>query len=432
MTPPFRFAIIFLLAFLFFSPFFSARSETIIEDPKVIEQQIAEKRAEVERLEQEIETYRANITKKLGEEKTIARAVALLQERIKKLNATIRALKAQLEEIQLQIRKTKRSIGETEGAIEERKAALAEHIRVLDQYEEKRTPLFFLFYTARFTDVLDGLRDVFLLEQKMKENVDALRALIDELSEKKVQLEEREDERSQLLALEVQQQQETKQKEAEKETLLQETRKESKRLKSLVELSKSTIESLKNDMYALGKIGVTINDAISLGKLVASRVEVRASFLLAVLEVESRLGLNVGKGTWKKDMNPNQHETFLALMQKLGMDPDTTPVSKKPSYGWGGAMGPAQFLPGTWLGYEARVASLTGHNPPSPWNLEDAFMAAGIKLSNDGANAKTKAGELRAAKVYLSGNPRCTKAICNSYSNLVLDKADEIEEKLTN
>lgn len=422
----------FFMAFLFvFSPIFFVHGATMIEDPKEIEREIAEKRAEVERLEQEIETYRANIVKKQGEEKTIARAVALLQERIKKLNATIRSLRAQLEEIQLQIRKTKRSINQTETDIEQRTRALVEHIRILDQYEEKRTPLLFLFSTPRFTDVLDGLRDVFLLQQKMKENVDALTALVGELGQKKVQLEQREDEQAQLLALQEQQQQETKQKEIEKENLLKETQKEAKRLKNLVELSKGTIESLKNDMYALGKIGVTINDALSLGKLVASRVEVRASFLLAVLEVESRLGLNVGKGTWKKDMNPNQHETFLALMRKLGMDPDTTPVSKKPSYGWGGAMGPAQFLPGTWMGYEARVASLTGHNPPSPWNLEDAFMAAGIKLSNDGANAKTKAGELRAAKVYLSGNPRCTKAICNSYSNLVLDKADEIEEKLT-
>lgn len=422
------FAII-VLGIFSFGMFVHAQS--LVTQGDDIEKQIAEKRAEVERLEQEIETYRTNITKKQGEEKTIASAVAILQERIKKLNTSIRSLRAQLEEIQLQIRKTKRSINQTQDNITDRKAALAEHIRIFDQYEAKRTPMFFVFYTPRFTDILDGLRDVFLLQQKMKENVDILRSLVDQLSEKKVQLEEREDEQAQLLALQEQQHEETKQKEIEKENLLKQTKSETKRLKNLVELSKSTIESLKNDMYALGKLGVTITDAISLGKLVASRVEVRASFLLALLEVESRLGLNVGKGTYKTDMNPNQHETFLVLTAKLGMDPDTTPVSKKPSYGWGGAMGPAQFLPKTWMGYEARVASLTGHNPPSPWNLEDAFMAAGIKLSNDGASAKTREGELRAAKVYLSGNPRCTKAICNSYSNLVLDKADEIEEKLT-
>lgn len=133
-----------------------------------IEQQIAEKRAEVARLEQEIETYRTNITKKQGEEKTIASVVALLQERIKKLNTSIKSLRAQLEEIQLQIRKTKRSISKTEDAIAKRKQALAEQMRVLDQYEAKRTPLFFIFHTARFTDVLDGLRDVFLLQQKVQ------------------------------------------------------------------------------------------------------------------------------------------------------------------------------------------------------------------------------------------------------------------------
>lgn len=397
-----------------------------------IQKEIEEKRAEVERLEKEIATYRETIAKKQGEEKSFTQAISVLQSRIAKLRLSIQSLRVSLEKVQLQIRVTKRSIADTEKDIAERKAALAASIQLLDQYEEKRTALMFFFNTPRFSDVLDALRDMFLLQQKMYAHITALQELSEKLSKDKATLEEQEEEQAQLLQLQQLQQDETRRKQAEQAELLQKTKAEAKRLKSLVELSKEAIEGLKNDMYALGKIGVAVNDAITLGKLVASRVEVRASFLLAVLEVESRLGLNVGKGTWTKDMNPNQHDAFLQIMQQLGMDADTTPVSKKPSYGWGGAMGPAQFLPKTWMGYVETVARLTGHNPPSPWNLEDAFMAAGVKLSNDGARSKDRAGELRAANVYLSGNPRCTKSICNYYSNLVLDKAGEIEEKLTN
>ena len=95
-------------------------------------------------------------------------------------------------------------------------------------------------------------------------------------------------------------------------------------------------------------------------------------------------------------------------------------------------MGPAQFLPGTWLGWESKIAKITGHNPPSPWSIEDSFTAAALKLYNDGASAKTRAGELRAAKSYISGNPNCTKSICNYYANLAMDKSDDIEETLKN
>ena len=93
-------------------------------------------------------------------------------------------------------------------------------------------------------------------------------------------------------------------------------------------------------------------------------------------------------------------------------------------------MGPAQFLPTTWLAYEAEVARLTGHTPPSPWNIEDAFTAAALKLSRAGAVAKTRDAEISASYAYISGNPNCTKSICNRYANLIQDKAADIEVEL--
>jgi len=34
-------------------------------------------------------------------------------------------------------------------------------------------------------------------------------------------------------------------------------------------------------------------------------------------------------------------------------------------------MGPAQFIPSTWMGYKDKVAALTGKNPPNPWDIRD-------------------------------------------------------------
>ena len=39
-------------------------------------------------------------------------------------------------------------------------------------------------------------------------------------------------------------------------------------------------------------------------------------------------------------MDPAQWPGFLTIVQRLGLNPDNVPVSKKPPYGWGGALGP--------------------------------------------------------------------------------------------
>ena len=114
----------------------------------------------------------------------------------------------------------------------------------------------------------------------------------------------------------------------------------------------------------------------------------------------------------------------------MGLDPDAQKVSREPSYGCGGAMGPAQFIPSTWLGYASQVMKLTGRSNANPWNTEDAFTAAAIKLAKAGATSQTRAGELAAAKAYISGNPNCSQAVCASYSNTILQKAATIQENL--
>ena len=93
-------------------------------------------------------------------------------------------------------------------------------------------------------------------------------------------------------------------------------------------------------------------------------------------------------------------------------------------------MGPAQFIPSTWLGYASGVTQLTGHSPANPWNIEDAFTASAIKLANAGATSKDRAGESGAARAYIGGSRTCSSSICNYYSSAVLQKAAQIEQDL--
>ena len=165
----------------------------------------------------------------------------------------------------------------------------------------------------------------------------------------------------------------------------------------------------------------------------SKKTGVRPALILGIIAEESNLGENVGTGSWRVDMkSPRDTEPFLRITAALGLDPDRMPVSKKPWYGWGGAMGPAQFIPTTWLLFESKTASLTGHRPPNPWNIEDAFTASAIFLAEAGASSQTRAGELQAARTYISGRPSCpasgsARYACLAYANRVASLAEDID-----
>jgi len=156
---------------------------------------------------------------------------------------------------------------------------------------------------------------------------------------------------------------------------------------------------------------------------------VRPAFLLAVLKNESSWGEGVGTGFWRQDMSPNDRQAFIQICEELNVDPDQVSVSSKPSYGWGGAMGPAQFLPSVWLSYQDRVAKLTGHKPPNPWNVGDAFVAAALKLADNGANSGTPDEEWKAAQIYFAGS-NWDNPTYYFYGDQVMDLAGVIQDQL--
>lgn len=178
-----------------------------------------------------------------------------------------------------------------------------------------------------------------------------------------------------------------------------------------------------------GAAAIPFGDALNYAKTVQGTTGVDPAFLLAVIKQESNLGSNVGKcnltdassGTgvnvntgrvWPNLMKPSRDiPPFLDITSKLGFDPLKTTVSCPiaGAGGYGGAMGPAQFIPSTWKLFESRVAAATGHAVPNPWAPDDAFMASGMYLSDLGASGSSFAAQSRAAcKYYGSGGSTCT------------------------
>jgi len=117
---------------------------------------------------------------------------------------------------------------------------------------------------------------------------------------------------------------------------------------------------------------------------------------------------------------------FLEITNKLGYNAYKTVVSCPiaSAGGYGGAMGPAQFIASTWKIFEERLKDTLGHDA-NPWTAEDAFMASAMYLSDLGAGTGTYSGEIKAAcKYYGSGGTTC------SYGRSVMSLKAKIQEDI--
>jgi len=356
-----------------------------------------------------------------------------------------------VKKTQLEIENTERKIMEAEEAIERYKSALARYINLV--YQNDRTSLTeVLLDNANLSDFFNYLNDLKNTQDNLRITIQNIKALKSDLESRQENLEIQKTNLEHLISIQAVQKKNLDFNKKEKDILLKETKGQESRFQELVKQSQKDLEKIKEQLTFLLQHGITVEDAVKYGQLAAIRTGIRPAFLLAILEIESRLGQNVGTGNWKDDMYEcyirlgtqyyphrksyylqraeTEKNAFFAIISKLGLNPDSVKVSREPNYGCGGAMGPAQFIPSIWLAYEEEVSRLTGHNPPNPWSIEDAFMASAIKLARAGADRKTRESESGAARAYIGGSTKCSSGICNYYASAVLSKADEIERNL--
>ncbi len=255
-------------------------------------------------------------------------------------------------------------------------------------------------------------------------------------------LEAQLEEETQLRQVQQLQQAQIQQQQGQKQKILAETKGQEKAYQAIIAQNQKSAAQIRTALFQLtGSAAIPFSKALDYANEAAKQTGIRPAFLLGIIAEESNLGENVGTGSWSVDMKaPRDTAPFRAITASLGLNPDTMPVSKKPWYGWGGAMGPAQFIPSTWAlfaGYvgkeyrydqsKDRVGKRTGNTPPNPWNPEDAFMAAALYLTDDGAASQTPAGEFRAAMCYLAGCGNVNNGSLKFYGNTVASLASKYQ-----
>lgn len=414
-----------ILGFFVFGPFLSGALALSggEELEKTLRQQIGD-------LQVQIDEYRSNIKNLQQQGKTLNREISLLDNRIKQATLEIKRTNLAIQQTGNEIGNKNIDLDKAEEKINRERNILAINVRKIYEQDEEGI-LEMVLKNQKISEIFEEINSLETLQKDVQENINQIRDLKVKLEDDKEILEDKQGELNQLKVLQQIQKQAVAAEQQEKRDLLSQTKGQEDNFQNLMTKAQQDAASIRSNLYLLEGVGVSmpLEKAYQYAKKAGSLTGVRPAFLLAILKKETSWGNNLGSGNWRRDMKSTEQKAFLQICEKLGRNPDTTPVSKKPWYGWGGAMGPAQFLPTTWLAYEERIANLTGHNPPDPWDIEDAFAAAGIKLAQGGASSRNYDAEWKAAQVYFAGR-RWNNPTYYFYGDQVMELAGVIQDQL--
>ncbi|MFH0791920.1 MAG: lytic murein transglycosylase [bacterium] len=392
----------------------STREQERIE----LEQALKDLEAQITKYEQDI-----NLTQK--EKNTLLNQISLLKKKVEKLNLQIGQANVMIKDLGLQIIDTGESIVKTTTKINEVRVKLSSLLQSM--YEEgQKSTVEIIFSETDFSNYFDNVMALEAVSGKSHRLLDDIKNLKTDLESQKIELGSEKQDLEKVKQVQTLQKTESEAIKREQENLLAVTKgKESEYQKMLAESKKKATE-IRSRIFALAGIpqAPTFGEALDIARYVEGATGVRAEFLLAILTQESNLGKNVGQcylsntttgdGTSVKTgkvinkvMKPGTNiVAFLSITKELGRDPFKTVVSCPMSYGWGGAMGPAQFIPATWDYYRSKVKATTGSS--DPWNIRDAFVGAAYYLKDKHADTQLYNDEWKAAISYFAGSPNLT------------------------
>lgn len=436
-----RFIAFLIVATLTFSVGYEGVTDALAQQSR------AELEQELANLEAQINALNGSITQTQAQKNSLARDVSLLTQKIAQSKLKIQAHDKAISKLNQNITEKNQNINTLTAKMDREKDSLAQIMRKT-RYLEQYSLLDFGLQSQSLSTFFSDVDSFSTLNRALNQSFADIRATQGELEEVKTELEEAKDEETQKKLAQEAERKKVESNQKEKNTLLTQTKNQEAEYKKVLAAREKEAASIRSRLFDLrDTAAISFGQAYDYALAASKSTGVRPALILAILMQESALGVNVGAcylrdyttgdgvsiktGAVKpRTMHPTRDApVFKTLMSKLGRDAAATPVScwiaaysgGSPS-GWGGAMGPSQFIPSTWVLFESRIERATGAAVANPWNPYHAITATAMYLEDLGAVSGNEASERNAACKYYSGRACSASSAGAGYGNSVIKK----------
>ncbi len=441
----------FLGVIIFMAPTLTVRAETEAERRSRLEQ-------ELQVVERQILTQQRLVEDKQAERQTLERDISLIEGQIKKAQLGIQARSIAIEQLSDQIGEKEvviEILGEKMNRQEQSLADLVRKSAAMDDFSMIEV----LLSRKNFSEFFSDYARYGAIKKSLNESLSVLAEIRQDTHEQKSELANKQETEAEMKRIQEIEKKEIEARENEKSKILTVTKGEEAEYQRLLRAQQQTAAELRNALFELlgGGGGISLPKAVELAQYASGKTGVDAALILAILEQETNLGSNLGScvyNDYRGDrvvMHPDRDAPiFLAIAGILGFDAATRSVSCPivsggQRIGWGGAMGPSQFIPSTWAVYGGivntgggwvysasadAISRINGTGlPANPFNNQDAFLATALLLRDNGANG-TFTGDRLAALRYYAGWGGASNPANAFYGDQVMNRKAKFEGQI--
>ncbi len=414
--------VLFLCILSLFS-FHTVYADVTVQERAALEAQLVQVQAQITQNQQKL-------AEEQSQEASLDTTLSVLDSQITEAQLEIKQRNLTIQELKDGISEDNQGISALDTSVVASQTSLAQIMRDTQQMDDMS--FVELALGGTLTDLFQDADDFMAIKKAMAYSFSHIATQRSDLSTHESALENQQQEQSDLLQLQVVQQNSLQSIEQQKQSLLAQTKGQESAYQQVIADRQKSVTQIEQALFSLADTNksVSFGDIYADAKEAGAATNVRPALILGILAEESGLGQNVGTGNWKTDMSPANQPLFQTLCQGLGLDPNTQKVSARPWYGWGGAMGPAQFIPSTWNQYASRISNITGQTPPNPWDPRTAAFATALLMMDNGADAKTPAAERLAALRYLAGWAHANNPAYAFYGNDVMSLAAKYQTQI--
>ncbi len=416
------------------------QAQSLENKRSALEAELAQLEAEIRIQEAELLKQKSNSNSIQGEVNAIASQISITRNKI--LSKT-----KEISQISDEINNKEATIYSLDEQLERQKDSLARILRKKHQLDQSNV-LELLLSSERISDFFVDSDSYVYINDALQESFEEIRSTRTLTEAEKRALEQKRTQESEAKSILDRERAQKQSEEAEQKRLLNISKSKEQTYEQVISDRKSRAAEVRAALFELrGTDGIPFGQAVDLARLAEERTGVRAALILGILKQESNLGKNVGTcnrpqdtrkwydimpgpddNSWRDDQT-----IFKEIMAELGRplegQPLSCPIAGVP--GWGGAMGPSQFIPATWNAYKDRIAATVGAQVADPWNPYHAITATALYMRDLGAHKGGFENERNAACKYYSGRDCYAPNVRNMfYGNAVLAHAEDIQEQI--